>query len=357
MLQVHRRHHRSWLNARSLVIGFVALAAGGPVAAGPLHPLRVLRDTSLGPTWNCIARADALPGWLIGRGGEVLTLKDGATSTMRLTAPYSEGGALFSALVIGVSPERAMVLDAENGHLVEVDAVTGKVKRATPLDKLDGSPVAGIAWNGTAWVLAGDFRFTPTQDVVQIREPQELRLVAKHSVPPADRHRLNQVGEGGAVASGPAGKTLVVLVGLLRAFVIDGEGRENVSLELPIPNGRRLSLENRSSPPKSTDELWSLYRGRTLPVAAGWSGEDPSVLLAALDSGDAALTWCRFSQRDGALKATYVLDVPSAGPHDFFQAASRNTAQGTTLMVLKTTGSNTPGRRGAFLFEFLIPSK
>lgn len=278
--------------------------------------------------------------------GEVLVLPDGAPEP-RLLVGREAGGRplLLSAHAAAASDDRVLIYDIQNAYLIEADLQGGRPRRATYSPK--ALPTAGVAWNGSAWVLAGHFE---GGEAVQIRDAGTFELSATYTLPVEETHRVRAISYQGSVASGPAGKTVVVFVALSRAIVINQEGAEVLSLDLPISADRLVSEAGRTSPPGTRDEAERLWAGRSVPVGVGWTGEDPSVLLQ--EGGPRTrLTWCRFSGRDGHLKAKYVLDVPLE-PRGGCRVASATDKGVTTLMVLKSWVSGTETRSA--LFEFSI---
>lgn len=331
---------------RLLAALFFALLATETASADVLKPRRTI-DGRGGPWWS-IDRAASIRSWLLTRmAGEVLVLPDGAP-VPRVLVGREVGGRplLFSAYVAAASGDRVLVYDIQNAHLIEADLVGGRPRTATFSPK--ALPLAGVAWNGSAWVLAGHFE---GGEAVQIRDAGTLKVVATYSLPVEESHRVRAIAYEGSVAAGPAARTVVVFVALSRAIVLDQGGAEVLSLDLPIAADQLVSEAGRTSPPRSRDESERLWAGRVIPVGVGWTGEDPSVLLQ--EAGPRTrLTWCRFSGRDGHLKARYTLDVPPA-PRGGCRVASATDKGVTTLMVLKSWISGAETRSA--LFEFSIP--
>ena len=326
------------------LIGFLTLQ---PLEAEVLKPRRILQDQRSGSKWWHVSRAESISAWLLCRfEGEVQTLADGNQPKTLLSASANGRPLLFSATASGASADRVMVYDSLNRHLVEADLATGKARRATKIPKT--LPLGGIAWNGGAWVLAGGF---DGDEAVQFREPNGLSVVARYTLPAEERLRLKHIGEQGSIAAGPDGLVLVAFDALTRAFVLDRRGGELLSLEIPIPENLRVSDRSRVAPPRTAEEFERLWAGRTAPTGVGWTGGEPSVLLASDDPR--ALTWLLFSARDGRLTASYLLDV-TLEPRGGFRAAASTNQDGTSLMVLKTWSGRVSGSEAA-LFEFFIP--
>ncbi|MBL8113155.1 MAG: hypothetical protein JNK60_09740 [Acidobacteria bacterium] len=326
---------------------FTAPLAAGSDGVSVLRPVRVIKSDR--GTFMSIARASKISSWLLPRmEGEVYKLADGSSRfDLTLSQQQKDGQPLlFSALTVATNDERMIVADVQNGNLIEADLVTGKPLRATPERRL--FPGAGMAWNGTSWVIAG---YINKEFVVQFREPKELKVVATYHVPEVDRQRLRRISYEGSIAASNDGTVVVSFYALRRAIVLDRNGHETMSLALPIADEQYVSDAGRVSAPNSTEDVLRLWRGRVTPRSVWFTGDDPSVLLQSPDE-PRSVTWCRFSKRDGRLLKTYSLDIPLE-PRSSFKAAIHSEGRKTTLMVVRTWKDVSDWHSS--VYEFLVP--
>ena len=314
----------------------VAIATGFPAHG---------REPGLAPSWSVLDSGRSHwhtvhsfqgdEGWLLcGKDAVWSVTESGAVR--RIVRSRADGGVLRQPASVGVGPRSLLVYDRETMNVVEADRKTGEPIRVTLSLSLGGAPYTGSAWNGRRWILSGYLKGGPSKALLEIqaREPGSWEYVGGSGITPEERGLTGSLLPLGSVAAGPGGKTLVSFLALGRAIVVDDRGEELLSLNLPIDGKRALAPEQVKAPPTTADEYRAVFRGRSVPVGAGWMGDDPCVLIADLAIGEGALRWCRFSSRTGELLSETTLGLPSRDPGDWFYGAASTRGAVTTVAVL-----------------------
>lgn len=146
---------------------------------------------------------------------------------------------------------------------------------------------------------------------------------------------------------------MVSFWGVSRLVLVGPGGEERGSVPLPIPTERRVDVGFDGRPPRNPEDYESVFRGRTVPFAVGWTGNSPSVLLATLGSGKQALRWVTLGP-SGEVRRSVALDLESRDGRDFFAAAVSSDEEGDRLLVLEAPYSGPEARGRRTLHEFRI---
>ena len=282
----------------------------------------------------------------------------GPSSVRPLVRSVAEGGVLRQPFNVAVAPKTLLVYDRETMNFIEADRASGKPVRSLVFTQAGGVPYTGSAWNGSRWVLAG-FMKDATQALLEIqtRDATSFAFVGGTSLATEERALTRLLQAFGSVAPGPKGQTLLSFIALSRAIVVDDKGAELLSLVLPVAADRALRPEGVKAPPTNMDENRAIFRGKSIPVGVGWTGDDPCVLIADLGRGDDALRWCCFSTRTGSLAGETVLGLPSRDPGDWFSAAATTRNGRTTVAVLSRPYAGSGSKMTTTLYGFQIPPR
>jgi len=312
----------------------------------------VVGESRLG--WADVAWSEDLAGWVVaGRSGLSL-LRPGAG--LKAIGELEEGFAAPTR--IGAGPGEILVFDAETRSLTTLNTSGRRAHSTTGEAALGGLPFGCLAWNGNAWVLAGRLRRSSqgrgsTVTEIQVRERATLRFVGGSALLPEEKNTLRSLIEYGACASNAAGRTIVSFWGIPRLVIIGPRGEIEESIPLPIPEGRRVDVGLGGRSPRSPEDYDSIYRGKTVPFAVGWSGDSPSVLLARLGGGRNALRWVTLTS-SGPVRRSVPLGLESRDGRDFFAASFVRLGVGERLLVLSAPYSGPDARGQRTLHEFRL---
>lgn len=305
------------------------------------------------------ASVHALPdgdGWLL-CGWDTVWRVEGPGAVRPFIRSLADGGVLRNPLGLAVGPRSVLVYDRETMNFIEADRATGQPVGSVVFTRAGGVPYTGFAWNGTRWVLSG-FMKDVSQAILEIqaRDAGTWAFAGGTRLTPEERSVTSLLQTFGSVAAGPDGKTLLSFHALRRAIVVDEKGAELLSIDLPIPTGRALDPSAVKAPPMSEDENRAIFRGKSIPMGAGWMGGDPCVLMADLGSGEDALRWCRFSMRTGEPLGETRLALPSRDSGDWFAGAASTRAGRTKVAVLSRPWAPKGGKPVTTLHSFSIPA-
>ena len=258
-----------------------------------------------------------------------------------------------------MGPGGLLVFDQELKWLATF-ALDGR-STGTPVRIKDfgGPPFGCLEWNGSAWIVAGRLRrvgdpASTSLTEIQARERGSLSFMGGLRLPAEEKDTLRSLMEYGDCASGPGGATVVAFWAIPRLILVGLTGEEQGSIPLPIPPDRRVDVGFDGRPPRSPEDYEVVFRGKTVPFAVGWTGRSPSVLLATLGAGKAALRWVTLGPA-GQVRRSIALGLESRDGRDFFAAAVSHGKEGDRLLVLEAPYSGPEARGQRMLHEFLIP--
>ncbi len=332
------------------------LVSLGVLAAAPPSPLAPIRSIVGEPRqgWADVAWSEDLAGWIVaGRSGLSL-LRSGAG----LVPVAGPGEDLAAPTKIGAGSGELVVFDGETESLTTFDTSGRKVRPAISAADLGGLPFGCLAWNGKAWVVTGRLRRSgegrgTALTEIQVRERATLRFVGGSALLPEEKDTLRSLIEYGACASNAAGRTIVSFWGIPRLVIIGPRGEIEESIPLPIPVGQRVDVGLGGRSPRSPENYDSIYRGKTVPFAVGWSGDSPSVLLAKLGGGLNALRWVTLTS-GGQVRRSVSLGIESHDGRDFFAASFVRLGVEERLLVLSAPYSGPAARGRRTLHEFRL---
>ncbi len=294
-------------------------------------------------------------GWLPGAISALRDLRPGMTAGRPLEGAVP-GGATF--IRVGVNPRETSALDIRTRRLLTMGLQGTRAGAPTSLDAVGGLPLACLCWNGRSWIAAGELSVPgnrgPAPLPIQARAARDLHFVAGAALLPEEHDTLRLLGGQGSCASSDEGTVLVSFAALGRLVVVGTDGSEGGSIPLPIPAERRLDLDVGSRRPDSPEAYAEIFRGRTIPVAVGWSGGLAIDLIASPGSGAKALAVVRVRDTGHVIDSTK-LDVPSVDARDAFVAAIAEPDAGAGLLVLSIPYSGPEARGPRELLRLDLP--
>lgn len=268
------------------------------------------------------------------------------------------GASLLAPVRIGSGPGSLVVFDQELKEVVSLTPDGRTAGPAVPLKQIGGPPFGCLEWNGTAWIVAGRLRkvgerSSPSLMEIQARLKGSFAFVGGMELSTEEKDTLRSLIEYGDCASGPGGMTLVAFWAVPRLVLVGPRGDERGTIPLPIPSARRVDSGFDGRPPRTPGDYESVFRGKTVPFAVGWTGDSPSVLLATLGSGRAALRWVTLDT-SGQVRNSVALDLESRDGRDFFAASVSRGVVDDRLLVLEAPYSGPEARGRRTLHEFRI---
>lgn len=336
--------------------GVVCFSMIGSVAtaAGPISPIRSWPGER-GQGWADVGWSRDLGGWVVaGRSGLLfIPPAPGAAKTMT-----TSGGSLTGPTRVGSGPGSILVFDQELKAVVPFTRDGRSAGPSVRLADLGGAPFGCLEWNGTAWIVAGRLRrdgerkTAPTTEI-QARLRGSFTFVGGTALPAAEKDTLRSLIEYGDCSTGPDGVTLVSFWAVPRLVLVGSRGDERGSIPLPIPAERRVDSGFDGRPPRTPEEYESVFKGKTVPFAVGWTGDSPSVLLVTLGGGPAALRWVTLDL-SGQVRDSVSLDLESLDGRDFFAASLSRGLVDDRLLVLAAPYSGPDARGPRSLHEFRI---